>query len=265
VPSVPVPRSGEARATVLDVGQGLAVIVETRAHRLLFDAGPSFRSGFDSGADLVLPALRANGRRGLDLLIVSHADNDHAGGAAAVAAAFPFARILRGPDVAAPPGETCARGQAWQWDGVDFRILHPSADFAPRGNDSSCVLKITAAGGSLLIAGDVERRGEAAVLEAKPGLVDVVVVPHHGSTTSSSPALVAELHARHAVVSAGYANRWGFPKPEVVARWRSSGAAVVVTADTGAVSVDLARDGVAIAAERDVRHRYWQAGFPREP
>jgi competence protein ComEC len=258
-PSIAVPPAGEAHAIVLDVGQGLAVLVETRAHRLLFDAGPAFRSGFDSGADIVLPALAANGRRGLDLLIVSHADNDHAGGAAAIVAAFPSVTVLHGPDVATLPGDTCERGQSWRWDGVEFRMLHPAPEFAPRGNDSSCVLKITAAGGSLLIAGDVERRGEAAMLEAEPGATDVVVVPHHGSATSSSPALVAALGARHAVVSAGFANRWGFPKPEITARWRQGGAAVVVTADAGAVGIDLTADGVAISAEREVRHRYWQA------
>jgi len=264
VPAVAAPREGEAHALVLDVGQGLAVLVETRSHRLLFDAGPAFRSGFDSGADIVLPALAANGRRGLDLLIVSHADNDHAGGAAAIVAAFPAVTVLHGPDVAKLPGDTCERGQNWNWDGVEFRMLHPASDFALRGNESSCVLKITAAGGSLLITGDVERRGEAAVLEAEPGVTDVVVVPHHGSATSSSPAFVAALHARHAVVSAGFANRWGFPKAEVTARWRRDGAAVQVTADAGAVGIDMTDAGVAIEAEREVRHRYWQAAsLPR--
>jgi competence protein ComEC len=259
VPAVAVPLEDEVHAAVLDVGQGLAVLVETRSHRLLFDAGPAFRSGFDSGADIVLPALAANGRRGLDVLVVSHADNDHAGGAAAVVAAFPSVVVLHGPDVTKLPGDTCERGQSWRWDGVEFRMLHPASGFAPLGNESSCVLKITAPGGSLLITGDIERRGEAAVLEGEPGAADVVVVPHHGSATSSSAALVAALRARHAVVSAGFANRWGFPKPEVTARWQRGGAAVVVTADTGAVSIDLARDGIAVGAEREVRHRYWQA------
>src|SRR6185503_3036809 len=175
---------------------------------------------------------------------------------------FPRAAILHGPDVAALRGNTCERGQRWRWDGVEFRVLHPPPKFAPRGNESSCVLKVTATGGSLLITGDVERRGEAATLEAEPGEADVVVVPHHGSATSSSPALVAALGARYAVVSAGFANRWGFPKPEVTARWRRSGAAVVVTSDAGAVSIDLTSEGVSLAADRDARHRYWQASAP---
>jgi competence protein ComEC len=259
VPALSLPRSGEARAVVLDVGQGLAVVVETRTHRLLFDAGPSFRSGFDSGADIVLPALAASGRRDLDLLIVSHADNDHAGGAPAIAAAFPAADILEGPDVALERGRACERGQTWRWDGVEFRILHPPAGFGPLGNESSCVLEVTAAGRTLLVAGDIERRGEAALLDASPGTADVVVVPHHGSATSSSPPLVAALNAEFAIVSAGFANRWGFPKPEVVARWRHSGSTVVVTAESGAVSIALTAHGVTIDAERDGRHRYWQA------
>jgi len=264
-PAAPPP--GAAQVTVLDVGHGLAVVVATHAHRVLFDAGPSFPSGFDSGEQVVLPALAALGGSGLHALIVSHADNDHAGGAAAVAAAFPGARVLRGPDVTTLGGEPCARGQAWQWDGVRFEILHPPFGFAARGNESSCVLKVTAAGGSALITGDIEARGEAALAPLAAARADVIVVPHHGSATSSSPALVRAVGAGHALVSAGYANRWGFPKPAVRERWAASGAAVLVTGESGAIGVSLgaslgssaAGGGVAVHAERDGRHRYWQA------
>lgn len=267
------PPPGAARVTVLDVGHGLAVVVATHAHRLLFDAGPTFRSGFDSGEEVVLPALAALGGSGLDALIVSHADNDHAGGAAAVAAAFPGMRVLHGPDVVALGGETCARGQSWQWDGVRFAILHPPPEFAPRGNDSSCVLKVAAAGGSVLITGDIEARGEAALAPLTDASADVIVVPHHGSATSSSAALVRAVGARHAIVSAGYANRWGFPKPAVRARWTASGATVLVTGESGAVGVWLggslgaagAEGGVAVHAERDGRHRYWEAAGESAP
>jgi competence protein ComEC len=254
------PEAGSVQAVVLDVGHGLAVLVETQAHRLLFDAGPSFRSGFDSGAEIVLPALAASGRRDLDLLIVSHADNDHAGGAGAVAAAFPGVEVLKGPDVTGLAGKVCVRGQRWEWDGVQFAILHPAAEFAWRGNDSSCVLKVTAAGGSLLIAGDIERRGEAAVVALPGSAADVVIVPHHGSATSSSAQFVRAVGAQHAVVSAGFANRWGFPRPEVRARWEQSGAAVVVTGDAGAVTVTIGSEGPVVRAERERRHRYWQSG-----
>ena len=149
-------------------------------------------------------------------------------------------------------------GQSWQWDGVVFSVLHPPAGFVARGNDSSCVLKVVTTGGSLLVTGDIERRGESAAL-AEPLAADVVVVPHHGSATSSSPPFVAAVRAGVAVVSAGYANRWGFPRPEVRERWRRSGARLVVTGDAGAVSVALGPAGTAVTAERDGRHRYWHA------
>jgi competence protein ComEC len=257
VPRLSLPAEGEVRAVVLDVGHGLAVLVETRHHRLLFDAGPTFPSGFDTGADIVLPALAAGGRRDLDVLIVSHADNDHAGGIAAVVAAFPEAVLLAGPDVAATGGDTCNSRQEWEWDGVRFRMLHPEAEFAARGNESSCVLKVETEGGALLLTGDIERRGEAALADA-PLRAEVVVVPHHGSATSSTPAFVAATEASYAVVSAGWANRWGFPRPDVRRRWRDSGAAVLVTGESGAVHVAIGRNGVAVRAERDGRHRYWQ-------
>jgi competence protein ComEC len=258
MPTPRVPPHGSARVVVLDVGHGLAALVETRSSRLLFDAGPRARSGFDSGEEIVLPALAANGRRGLDRLIVSHADNDHAGGAAAVIAAFPDVDVLQGPDVVTFAGRVCERGQQWAWDGVHFTILHPGADFGARGNESSCVLKIETGASSLLVTGDIERRGESAVSTQSVD-ADVVVVPHHGSATSSSPAFVAAVGAEHAIVSAGHANRWGFPRAEVRERWQQSGAVMTVTGDSGAVSVLLAPQHIAVAAERDGRHRYWHA------
>jgi competence protein ComEC len=262
VPAARTPAHGSARVVVLDVGHGLAMLVETHNFVLLFDAGPTAPSGFDSGEELVLPALAASGRRRLDRLVVSHADNDHAGGAAAIVAAFPQVDVLKGPDVAALEGRTCTRGQQWEWDGVRFTILHPDLDFSARGNESSCVLKIEAGSSSLLVTGDIERRGESAVL-AQPIAADVVVVPHHGSATSSSPPFVAGVGARYAIVSAGYANRWGFPRAEVRERWERSGAVMTVTGDSGAVSVLLAPDRLVVTAERDRRHRYWHA--PRFP
>jgi competence protein ComEC len=261
-PALRLPPHGSARVAVLDVGHGLAVLVETRTSRLLFDAGPTARSGFDSGEEIVLPALAASGRRGLERLIVSHADNDHAGGAAAVVAAFPNVDVLKGPDVVSLAGRVCSRGEQWEWDGVRFAILHPGSDFAARGNDSSCVLKVEAGASSLLVTGDIERRGESAVL-TEAIAADVVVVPHHGSATSSSPSFVAAVGATHAIVSAGYANRWGFPRPEVRERWQLSGAAMTVTGDSGAVSVALTPEHIVVTAERDARHRYWHA--PRFP
>ena len=142
-------------------GHGLAVLVETRSHTLLYDAGAVYRSGFDTGREIVLPAMRAKSWETLDAVVVSHADNDHAGGIPAVLESFPDAQVLMGPDVELPGGEICRTGQAWTWDEVRFEILHPDPTFHRRGNDSSCVLKVTTAAGSLLLTGDVEAAGRA--------------------------------------------------------------------------------------------------------
>jgi competence protein ComEC len=176
-----------------------------------------------------------------------------------VLAAFPDADVLKGPDVLIPSGRVCELGEQWEWDGVRFAILHPASDFAPRGNESSCVLAVTARGASALITGDIESRGENAALRAGGLASDVVVVPHHGSATSSSQAFVDAVQPKLALVSAGYANRWGFPKPAVRERWERGGARVAVTGEDGALTVSLDERGAALVTERSRRVRYWQA------
>jgi competence protein ComEC len=255
----PRPTSGEATVLVFDVGHGLAVLVETAGHTLLYDAGPVFRSGFDTGNEIIVPALERRGVDSLDLLVVSHADNDHAGGVGAVLAAYPETRVLKGPDVAKISGDVCVAGEKWQWDGVEFAVLHPAAGFPALGNDSSCVLRVGTHTSSLLLPGDIERLGERALIETAAATADVVLIPHHGSATSSSPALVAAAGARYALASAGFLNRWGLPRPDVVARWARAGATVLVTADTGAMTLTLGRQGLELTAERHRRKRYWRA------
>lgn len=249
---------GEARISVLDVGQGLAVAIETAGHRALYDAGPVYQSGFDAGAEIVAPALAALGARRLDLLILSHGDSDHAGGAAAILARYPEAELLAGPDVEHPAARPCREGQQWTWDGVEFEVLHPPAGFSPQGNDSSCVVRIATIAGSVLLTGDIEARGEARIARQQRAS-DIVVVPHHGSLTSSSRALVSSLQAQLAIVSAGHNNRWGFPRPEVRQRWTTAGAALLMTGDDGAIELLLTARGIEVHAARDRRQRYWQA------
>jgi len=257
------PESGVAVATVLDVGHGLAVIVETHKHVLLYDAGPRYRSGFDSGRDIVLPALRAKGRTRLDTIVISHADNDHSGGAAAVIESFPRARLIAGPDVELTHASTCRGGQGWVWDGVEFSFLHPPAGYTPLGNDSSCVLKVATRSGALIITGDIESRGERTLLSQISELqAEVVVVPHHGSATSSTMALVDAINARYAIVSAAYANQWGFPRPEVRARWEASGAEILTTGASGAITIALGLSaGPQLTSRRERRRRYWHGEF----
>ena len=257
----PRPGQGGAVVDVLDVGHGLAVLVETRSHTLLYDAGARYRSGFDTGREIVVPAMRAKSWETLDTVVVSHADNDHAGGVPAVLEAFPGAQLLMGPDVDLPGGEICRTGQAWTWDEVRFEILHPDPAFHYRGNDSSCVLKVATSAGSVLLTGDVEAAGERALMADPESLAaDVVVVPHHGSATSSSTALARESAPGYAVVSAGYLNHWGFPKPAVVERWQRVGAEVVTTGEAGAVEMILdPGEPIRVQGLRSRQRRYWNA------
>lgn len=253
------PAPGLLRATVLDVGHGLAVAMQTTSHRVLYDAGPLFRSGFDAGAEIVAPALAALGSGELDMLIVSHGDSDHAGGAAAVLARYPGAQILTGPDATLSGSERCAAGRSWTFDAVRFSVLHPTATTTMTGNDSSCVVLVETRSGSLLLTGDIEARAEAALLGDERLDADVVVVPHHGSRTSSTPAFVRAVTPDIAIVSAAHNNRWGFPQPDVSRRWIDAGADMLVTGDTGAIDVVFGREGIEITPRRSVRHRYWQA------
>ena len=253
------PDRGGAVVDVLDVGHGLAVLVETRSHTLLYDAGALYRSGFDTGREIVVPAMRAKAWESLDTVVVSHGDNDHAGGVPAVLESYPDAQVLMGPDVELPGGEICRTGQAWTWDEVHFEVLHPGPEFHHRGNDSSCVLRIATAAGSLLLTGDVESAGERALMANAASLAsEVVVVPHHGSATSSSAALVAATAPGHALVSTGYLNHWGFPKPQVIKRWQDAGAAMVSTGDAGAVRVTFELgEPVQVQGQRARQRRYW--------
>ena len=251
--------------SVLDVGHGLAVVLETQRHLALFDAGPATAAGFDAGAELVLPALRTTARQQLDLLIVSHADNDHAGGAGAVLAAQPAARVLHGPDLGMKAGSDCIAGQRWEWDGVGFSLLHPPPAFGPLGNESSCVLRIVTASGTALITGDIERRAEQRLSRSERLMADVVVVPHHGSASSSSPAFVRAVSPTLALVSAAHGNRWGFPRPEVRATWEDAGAKMLVTGDEGAIEVVLGRGRPIVRLQRRIRPHYWNVGLGSLP
>jgi competence protein ComEC len=236
------PEPGALRFTMLDVGQGLAAVVETRHHVLVYDAGPSFRSGSDTGAMVVEPFLRHRGRRRVDVLVASHDDLDHAGGAPSVAGLLPVSQLVASGDALASlgPVQRCSRGGGWNWDGVQFEWLHPGPQVLPGDNDRSCVLRVRAGPHVLLLTGDVERAAEAELLEQSAlEPVDVLLVPHHGSRTSSSPAFVAATRPRWALVASGHRNRWGFPKADVVGRWRAADAEVLVGSTTGAIEFDV--------------------------
>ncbi len=269
----PAPPSGALWLTVLDVGQGLAVFAQTQGHALLYDAGPAYSPEADSGSRVILPFLRASGIARLDAMVVTHDDNDHAGGGASVLAGLPVASLYSSVAqthaawVAAAAGYRlpCAAGQAWDWDGVRFELLHPAAgSYAVdtlKSNDRSCVLKIATVQGVVLLTGDIEARSERELLERGPGdlRADVLVAPHHSSHTSSTPEFIAAVQPRWAVLPVGYRNRFGYPKQAVIERYRASGAQMLRTDNAGAVLVRIDGEGISVRGYRETRKHYWYA------
>lgn len=264
------PQAGELRVAVLDVGQGLAVVLQTAEHTLLYDTGPRYSEGADSGNRIILPYLRGAGVGRLDGLVVTHDDADHTGGARSVMQGMPVGWL------ASPlPGNhplngmaqrdiRCFAGQSWVWDGVRFDMLHPAARSydieALKDNDRSCVLKVSSHAGSVLLAGDIERASELELLARYESSLDadVLVVPHHGSKTSSTPPFIAQVSPQAAVIANGYRNRFGHPKAEVLARYRDAGSAIYRSDRDGAVLFDLLpAHGVAVKAWRRSARRYW--------
>ena len=264
----PLPH-GAAALTVFEVGQGLSVLVRTRSHALLYDAGPAWSPESDSGNRVILPALRAQGLRELDAMVVSHDDTDHAGGALSVMRAVPVARLHSSlpsfdPIVkAAPYRIPCADASAWVWDGVRFEFLHPAmarySDPAESANNLSCVLKVSGPHGAALLTGDLERRGEADLVARRAdGLrARVLVVPHHGSSTSSTPEFVRAVSPQFAIFPVGHLNRFAHPGPEVVARYEEQGSRIVRSDQSGAVGIMIDELGVAVRGQREAAPRYW--------
>ena len=265
-PDTAAPGRGDVEVVMVDVGQGLAVVVRTARHAVLYDAGPAVEEGFDAGERAVVPTLRALGIARLDMLVISHADNDHAGGLMAVAREVAVARFRwpHGSGLgAATRGEGhCAAGASWTWDGVRFRFLHPPVHFPYLRNNASCVLRVEAASGAVLLTGDIDGVVEEGLLkrhrDALPAAV--VSVPHHGSGSSSTAGFIHGVAPRVALVSAGHGNRFRHPRPEVVERWAAAGATVPVTARDGALRVLLGRAGAPrVSGERSAYPRFWDA------
>ncbi len=260
-PAVRAP--GEVEVAVLDVGQGLSVLVTTTRHALLYDTGPSYPGGFDSGRAVILPYLRVRGIERLDVLLLSHANADHTGGADAVLAGIPVGKVLHNAPRRGTHTEACVRGQGWVWDGIEFDLLHPSASAGEVtvDNNGSCVLRVRGPGGSVLLPADLESAGEATLLASGADIdVTMLVVGHHGSRTSSSAAFIDATRPRLAVFSTGYRNRYGFPVAEVAARLRAAGARLLDTATDGAVLVRLTADGAAptVRRLREQRRAIWR-------
>ena len=260
---VPRPQQGDYWLTLLDVGQGLAAVVRTRSHVLVYDTGPSYAAGFDAGRDVVGPFLRNQGLGRLDLLIISHRHDDHAGGTQGLLSAVATAQVMTNVGIRGVRAKPCLAGTRWQWDGVDFSVLHPRSGDDARGNDGSCVLAVTGPGGRLLLAGDVEAHAEASMLSRLgQGLrAEVLVVPHHGGRGSSSEAFLDAVRPRMALLPVGYRNRYRFPHRQIVRRFAERGVALFDTARHGAISVafDGQRGVQKPRLERISDARIWRA------
>jgi len=235
------PAAGDLWVTLLDVGQGLAVVVETHRHLLVYDTGPAFPGGFDSGASVLVPFLHHRGYDRVDRLVISHADNDHSGGGASLFQQLPVYSVHSGE-----PGtirwayaKACRAQPGWQWDGVRFEYL-PTTGI--RGNNASCVLKITPGDGrGVLLPGDIEHRIETELVDnhARQLGARVLVAPHHGSRTSSGARFIRAVNPDWVLFATGYRNRFGFPRPDVVARYAAAGTHCLDTARAGAIVVSI--------------------------
>ena len=274
----PRPAPGQFEVLAVDVGQGQAVLVRTAGHSLLYDAGPRYGEASDAGAQVLVPLLQALGER-LDMLVLSHQDSDHVGGAAAVMAHQARMRVIGSigpghPLQALRPIEPCVAGRQWAWDGVRFAVLHPArageedegaGPRRPSTNARSCVLRVDAAGGaSALLAGDIERAQEQALVRSGAALAaDLLLVPHHGSKTSSSEAFLDAVRPSLALVQSGYRNRFGHPAAPVVERYIDRGIDLVATPGCGAAR--WSSESGALACERERSRRYWHHVVPARP
>jgi competence protein ComEC len=238
----PMLPEGMAEVWQLDVGQGLAILVRTRHHAMLYDAGPRFGE-LDQGERVVLPALRNLGVKDLDLMLISHAHADHAGGARAVTKGLPVNRVVSGEPSDLPVelrAERCESGRQWTWDEVDFQLWH--WPLAGDSNQNSCVLLIEANGERLLLSGDIDAAAERALLDSPLALpTDWLQAPHHGSRSSSSNALLEVLQPKGVLISRGQGNSFGHPHPTVIARYQKRGMAIYDSVEQGAIRLQLGR------------------------
>jgi competence protein ComEC len=267
--SPPRPKQGEFALLGADIGQGNAILVQTTNHSLLYDAGPRFSRESDAGQRTLVPLLRALGEK-LDVLMISHRDADHIGGAAAVLKMQPQAELISSIEEGNElqqlrKAERCIAGQKWNWDGVNFEILHPQADdyeFQQKPNAMSCVLRISNGNQTALLVGDLEAAQEQRLIAEKAPLkANLLLVPHHGSKTSSTPEFLDGVKPQIAWVQAGYRNRFQHPVPEVMARYQERSIRVIASPQCGAAHWSSA-EPKAVSCQRETHRRYWHHRLP---
>ncbi len=257
-PATATPGPGEFRYTMLEVGHGLASVVQTRNHLLVYDAGPKFAGGFDAGQTIVAPFLQQLNAEAIDIFIVSHGDNDHIGGQHAVRERFDAGRILTSVPDKIPGSQKCHAGQHWVWDEVRFEVLWPPRDSDEEGNDASCVLKVSSEFGSVLLTGDIGKPAETVLANSALDLrADVLQAPHHGSKTSSGEGFLRRVQPTIALAGIGYLNRYGHPHKIVAERYARLQIPLYNTADEGAINASFSATGIAVHGHRGAQRKYW--------
>lgn len=258
------PASGDVWVDMLDVGQGSAAVIRTQNHSLVFDTGAKYSDTYDMGRSVLIPFLVNQGLHKIDYLIISHGDNDHIGGAysllQSIAVDKVYSSVKEGLDWVSY--EPCYQGEQWQWDGVLFSFIHPARNDRLSANDLSCVLRVEAANGDvILLTGDIERKAERRLLRKAPDLLRarVLIVPHHGSKTSSTEQFINAVDPEYALISSGYRNRFKHPNKAVVMRYKARGIVVVNSADSGAIQLRLNQSTGVLTVEkyRLLARRYW--------
>lgn len=262
------PADGAIKVTFLDVGQGLSVVINTGSHVLVYDTGARFSERMDSGSSTLVPYLRQQGIKQLDLLIVSHGDNDHIGGAESLLAAYPGTAVIgQGIDsLESHKKAACRAGDAWYWEGVDFIILHPDASDYSKSNNQSCVLRIEAPGGSVLLTGDIEKNIESRLLKtARQHLdSDILLVPHHGSKSSSTAEFIEATSPKIAIFASGYRNRYGLPGEVILQRYTQLSAKLYATGHHGAIEIMIDAENGVLEPKlyRQTSRKYWHHQVP---
>lgn len=256
----------QAQFTVLDVGQGLAAVIETAHHVLLYDTGPKMNEHVDTGERIVLPYLATRGIKKIDTVVISHGDNDHVGGLGSIIEKLPVRQILTSEMAKLPVNarginiKHCHAGQSWEWDGVKFEMLHPSFLLKAKRNDYSCVLRVQTGDKTILLTGDIEAKSEEDLVEryGRKLQSDILLVPHHGSKTSSTLNFIQTVNPSFAVIPVGYRNQYGHPRPEVVERYQKLGITLLDTVHFGAISFRLAPNNVQLPQSflKENRH-FW--------
>lgn len=256
------PPSGGFRFTLLDVGQGLASVIQTKHHTLIYDTGMKQLQG-DSGTAIVIPFLQQAGIRDVAMMVVSHGDSDHIGGAASILKMTSVGEVYTSVPARFAPGvaQNCYAGKTWNWDGVNFKFLAPERKTNYMGNNASCVLKVTNGTQSVLLTGDIESDAEKSLTHAYVNELksDIIIAPHHGSRTSSTAEFIYAVAPKYVLYPIGYRNRFHFPSKVVVRRYQDFGATMADTAASGAITFNFTAQAEIVTPEfyREIYRKYW--------